>query len=118
MKRVLLTEDHAAFRKALAFMLEREPGLEVAARAGSVAEVRASVNGGFGVAVVVDLMLSDGHSTEVIRELREANPGLGILTLSADRDPGRALEAGADETLGKDASLTDIVTAVRRLAEA
>ena len=117
MKRILLTEDHAAFRKALAFMLEREPGLEVAAQAGSVAEVRASDNGGFDVAVV-DLMLPDGDGTEVIRELREANPDLSILTLSADRDPGRALEAGADETLGKDASLTDIVAAVVRLADA
>ena len=115
MKRIFLTEDHAAFRKALAFMLEREPGLEVAAQAGSVAEVRASGDNSFDVAVV-DLMLPDGDGTEIIRELRQTNPQTRILSLSADTDPLRALDAGADEVLGKDASLTGIVDAVKRLA--
>lgn len=115
-KRILLTEDHAAFRKALAFMLDREPGFEVTAQAGSVAEVRGFGDEGFDVAVV-DLMLPDGDGTEVIRELRQTNPQARILSLSADRDPERALEAGADEVLGKDASLTSIVAAVKRLAE-
>ena len=115
MKRILLTEDHAAFRKALAFMLEREPGFKVTSQAGSVAEVRDAGGEGLDVAVV-DLMLPDGDGTEVIRELREANPGVRILSLSADRDPSRAIEAGADEVLGKDTSLTGIVDAVKRLA--
>ncbi len=38
MIRVLLVEDHAAFRGALAFLLEREPDLEVVAQAGSLTE--------------------------------------------------------------------------------
>lgn len=116
MKRILLTEDHAAFRKALAFMLELEPGYKVTGQAGSVAEARASKGEGFDVAVV-DLLLPDGDGTEVISGLREANPEAGILSLSVDRDSGRALEAGADEVLGKDASLSMVVEAVRRLAE-
>ena len=116
MKRIFLTEDHAAFRKALAFMLERDPCYEVTAQAGSVAEVRASDSEGFDVAVI-DLMLPDGDGTEVISELRATNPGARILSLSADRNPGRAIEAGADEVLGKDVSLTNVVDTVRRLAE-
>ena len=115
LKRILLTEDHAAFRKALAFMLDREPGFEVTSQAGSVAEARDFDHEGFDVAVI-DLILPDGDGTEVIRELRKTNPGSRILSLSADRDPHRALEAGADEVLGKDASLTSIVDAVKRLA--
>ena len=116
MKRILLTEDHAAFRKALAFMLDREPGFEVTAQAGSVAEVSDFGGEVFDVAVI-DLMLPDGDGTEVIRGRRQTNPRARILSLSADRDPERALEAGADEVLGKDASLTSIVAAVKRLAE-
>ena len=38
--RVLLVEDHASFRQALAFMLEREPGFEVAGQVGSLSEAR------------------------------------------------------------------------------
>lgn len=116
MKRILLTEDHVAFRKALAFMIELEPGYKVTGQAGTVAEVRASRDPDFDVAVV-DLLLPDGDGAEVISDLRETNPEAKILSLSVDRDPGRALEAGADETLGKDVSLSRVVEAVRRLAE-
>ena len=115
MKRIFLTEDHAAFRKALAFVIEMEPGYRVTAQAGTVADAQAA-DGRFDVAVV-DLMLPDGDGTEVIRDLRETNPEARILSLSAARDPDRALEAGADEVLGKDVSLTSVVSAVRRLAE-
>ena len=115
MKRIFLTEDHAAFRKALAFVLEMEPDLKVTAQAGTVADARAA-DEGFDIAVI-DLMLPDGDGTEVIRGLREANPDARILSLSAARNPDRALEAGADEVLGKDVSLTCVVKAVRRLAE-
>ena len=38
--RVMLVEDHAAFRQALAFLLANEPDLEVVAQAGSLAEAR------------------------------------------------------------------------------
>lgn len=115
MKRVFLAEDHAAFRKALAFMLEREPGYRVTAQAGTVADARAA-DDGFDVAVV-DLLLPDGDGTEVIRDLRGANPDARILSLSVARNPDRALEAGADEVLGKDVSLTSVVKVVKRLAE-
>jgi DNA-binding NarL/FixJ family response regulator len=116
MKRIFLAEDHAAFRKALAFMLEREPHYRVTAQAGSVAEARASDAAACDVAVV-DLLLPDGDGTEVIRELRATNPDARILSLSVSQDPGRALDAGADEVLGKDASLSSVVATVRRLAE-
>jgi DNA-binding NarL/FixJ family response regulator len=38
MIRVLLVEDHAVFRGALAFLLGREPDLEVVAQADSLTE--------------------------------------------------------------------------------
>ena len=41
MVRLLLVEDHAAFRDALAYLLGLEPWLEVVDRCGSLAECRA-----------------------------------------------------------------------------
>ena len=62
MTRVLLVEDHTAFRDALAHLLNMEPGLEVVARCGSLAESRAlggDLLGSVDVAVL-DLALPDG----------------------------------------------------------
>jgi DNA-binding NarL/FixJ family response regulator len=44
--KVLLVEDHAAFRQALAFVLEDEQGLEVVVHAGSLTEAGEALEGG------------------------------------------------------------------------
>jgi DNA-binding NarL/FixJ family response regulator len=101
--RVLLVEDHAAFREALAFLLGGEPDIEVVAQAGSLAEARAALGGRPDVAVV-DLGLPDGDGSELIGELRQASPGTAVLVLSAGVGPGPsedARAAGADAVLSK-----------------
>jgi two-component system response regulator DesR len=119
MIRVLLVEDHAAFREAFAFLLNREPDLEVAAQAGTLAEAReALLDGSFDVAVI-DLGLPDGDGRELIGELRRASPGSSVLVLSAtiepkDLDDLRA--AGANTVLAKVESPPIIAEEVRRLA--
>ena len=100
MSRVLLVEDHAAFRDALAYLLGMEPGLEVVARCGSLAECRAlggDLLGSVDVAVL-DLALPDGDGRELLGDLRRANPSVGVLllTTSVEGDPaGKAEAAGA-----------------------
>ena len=44
--KVMMVEDHLAFRQALAYLLSDDPELEVAAQAGSVAEAREVLDGG------------------------------------------------------------------------
>lgn len=116
MTRILLVEDHTAFRQALALMLDREEGIAVAAQAGSLAEAQKSLEG-IDLAIV-DLGLPDGDGAELIREFSNANPNIMTLVLSATMDPARfaeAAEAGASGVLHEAASLKDIVDAVRRL---
>lgn len=114
--KILLVEDHASFRQALAFMFEREPEFTVAAQAGSVAEARESVDGAD--VAVVDLGLPDGDGIELVEDFSSRKPSVATLVLSASLEPARfasAVEAGAAGVLHKSASITEIVDAVRRL---
>lgn len=114
--RVLLVEDHASFRQALALTLDREPDLKVVGQAGTVAEARerlASVD-----VAVLDLDLPDGNGAELIRALHAANPRAQALVLTASagrRDLARAVAAGAGGVLHKSAPIAEIITAVRRV---
>jgi PAS domain S-box-containing protein len=120
--RILLVEDHAAVREALAAAFEQEAGFEVVGQAASLSGAREMlrvepVAGQMDVAVV-DLGLPDGYGGNLIKELREASPHAQALVLSASQDRAeiaRAVEAGAAGVLNKTAHLERVVEAVRRL---
>jgi DNA-binding NarL/FixJ family response regulator len=120
MKRVLLVEDHAASREALAKVLEWEAGFEKVPQAGSLSEglARAGVLDGALDVAVVNLGLPDGDGTDLISQMRSTESDVPVLVLTLSQDPARharALDAGADRVLTKDASVEEIVDAVRRL---
>jgi DNA-binding NarL/FixJ family response regulator len=115
--RVMLVEDHAAFRQSLASLLGREPDLEVVAQAGSLAQARRMLDTPLDVALL-DLALPDGDGRDLIGELRQSNADISVLVLSAMLGPGHleeVLKAGADGVLHKVASPQTIVEEVRRL---
>ena len=117
--RVMLVEDHAAFRQALAFLLEHEESdIEVVAQAGSLAGARDALLDGRLDVAVLDLVLPDGDGSELIGELRLRNPGVSVVVLSAAMGPGdldEAVKAGADAVLDKMESIPAIAGEVRRL---
>jgi DNA-binding NarL/FixJ family response regulator len=116
--RVMLVEDHAAFRQSLASLLGREPDLEVVAQAGSLAQARQMLHTPLDIAVV-DLSLPDGDGRDLIGELRQSNAGISVLVLTVMLGPGHleeVLKAGADAVLHKVASPQTIIEEVRRLA--
>jgi DNA-binding NarL/FixJ family response regulator len=119
--KVMLIEDHAAFREALAFVLKSEQELEVVAQAGSLAAAREALEGGglegrLDVALI-DLVLPDGDGTDLIGELRRSDPSIKVIVLSADLWPWRIeelLRAGVDAVLDKMQSPRQIAREVRR----
>jgi len=118
-KRILLVAEHNAFREALAIRLDQEEDLEVAWQAGSVADTRDVHLDGIDVAVV-DPLLPDGDGLVLIREVSVANPNALALVLSHKLDPAthhQALGAGAVEVLTTNASMEEVINAVRRSAE-
>ncbi len=119
MLRLLLVEDHAAFRGALALLLNLRPGMRVVAQCGSLAGCRDL--GGLLQTVdvaLVDLFLPDGEGSELVAVLRGANPSVRVLVLTASIEPGlpgRMAESGADGVLNKTAALSEIASEVARL---
>ena len=114
--RVLLVDDHAAIREAMAMAFADDGRFVVAAQAGTVAEARQALEG-IDVAII-DLVLPDGDGSDLIAELRAVNPNAQALVLSANVDrsaAARAVEKGAAGVLSKITHLHEVVGAVRRV---
>ena len=114
---LLLVDDHAAFRQALAFMLDREPDFSVVAEAGSVAEARACTERW--TVAVVELGLPDGAGTELVESLSDGSPQRRVLVLTATSrraDHSAAYEAGAAGVIPKTAAMAEIIDAIRTVA--
>ncbi|CAN5867252.1 response regulator transcription factor [soil metagenome] len=120
MQRILLVEDHTSFRQTLAYVFDHEPDFKVVAQAGTLAEARRAMDGSEADLGVIDLSLPDGEGTDLIAELRDANPHFAALVLTASLDRAghaRAVEAGAASVLHKSADVDVILDATRRLGE-
>ena len=115
--RILLVEDHASFRQALAFVLERESEFEVVGQVGSVAEARALGRQSLEdvEVAIVDLALPDGDGLDLLEDFSSRTV---TLVLSASLETARfarAVESGASGVLHKSTPIKEIVDAVRRL---
>ena len=118
MIRVLLVKDHRMMTEGLALMLNRQPDIEVVGKTASATECREfliGAQGGFDISLV-DLFLPDGEGIDLIEELREQAPVV-VLTSSFDpEDHQRAMEAGAEAVLSKDADYEELFSMVRRFS--
>ena len=83
-KCAFLLEDHDSFRRALVYLLEREPDIEVVGQAGSLQGARDLALGRLDQIDVatVDLLLPDGIGTDFIREALRARPDLPMLVVT------------------------------------
>jgi two-component system nitrate/nitrite response regulator NarL len=117
--RVVLVDDHTLFRKGLAELLERTPGIKVVGATGKPEEARSLVREQEPDAVLLDLHLPPGTGISLLRELRDggyAGPVLMLTVSDAEEDLANALQAGARGYLLKDMEPDDVVDAIRRVA--
>ncbi len=120
--RILIVEDHRFFSEALRLML----GRRLCEEHGEDAEFRlaATVTDGLRIAdeerpfdvAIVDLVLPDGDGTEVVRRIKASYPETRVAVLSSVLDISGALEAGADEALGKAVPMQETIEVLGRLA--
>ena len=115
--RLLLVEDHAAFRQAMAVLFGREPDFVVVAEAGTLEGARKHLHARFDLALL-DMTLPDGVGVDFIEELRHDNLQTPVLVLSAtlgQENIQRTIEAGASGIVDKLSGLEKILSAARSL---
>lgn len=118
--RILVVDDHPVVREGLAAILATQPDFEVAGEAGSGAEAVLRAAALAPDVVLMDLEMPGVDGVEAIRRLRERDPGVRVVVLTAfdtDERIVAAIRAGAQGYLLKGAPRAEIFRAVRVVRE-
>ncbi|MEV4454659.1 response regulator transcription factor [Microbispora sp. NPDC049633] len=118
MIRVLLADDQALVRGALAAMLALEPDIEVVAQVGTGEEVVEAARRSRPDVALVDVQMPGKDGLEVTADLRAALPSCRVVICTTFGRPGyfaRAMENGASGFVVKDAPPEHLVDTVRRV---
>jgi DNA-binding NarL/FixJ family response regulator len=118
--RVFVLDDHEVVRLGLKELLDAEPDMEVVGEAATAGSAVGRVPVLSVDVAVLDVRLPDGNGVEVCREIRSASPGTACLMLTGygdDRALLAAIMAGAAGYTMKQALASDVVEAVRAVAE-
>ncbi|MEU4393640.1 response regulator transcription factor [Kribbella sp. NPDC023855] len=115
--RLLIADDQALVRGALAALLDLEPDLEVVAEVGRGDEVLEAVRTAKPDVALLDVEMPGLDGIEAAAALR-AVPGVRVLMVTTFGRPGylrRAMEAGAAGFVVKDTPAAQLADAVRRV---
>jgi two-component system, NarL family, response regulator DesR len=118
MIRILLAEDQAMMRGALAVLLGLEPDLEVVAEVGDAPAVLPAVLREKPDVALLDVEMPGGDGITATAQVRAAAPSCRVLILTTFGRPGhlrRAMEAGAQGFLVKDGPVESLAAAIRRV---
>jgi DNA-binding NarL/FixJ family response regulator len=113
--RLLVVDDHEVVRQGLVSLLDRRPGFQVVAEAGTVEQAIAQARLHQPDIVVMDVRLPDGSGVEACREIRAELPGTRVIMLTSFPDDEAVLSAivaGAAGYLLKQIRARDLVAAL------
>jgi DNA-binding NarL/FixJ family response regulator len=116
--RLVLVEDHAILREGLRALLELEPDLRIAGESTNGIDAVELVRKLVPSLVITDIALPGRSGIELISCLRQVQPTVKILVLTAHNSEEyirAALNAGADGYVLKDASRAELLQAVRAI---
>lgn len=118
MIRILLADDQALVRGALAALLSLESDIEVVAEVGRGDEVVGIAAAAGADVCLLDVEMPGADGIEAAAALRAAAPGIRSIIVTTFGRPGyvrRALEAGASGFVVKDTPASELAEAVRRV---
>ena len=120
MIRVCLVEDQTLVREGIRALLQLDPGIRVVAEAGDGEEGIAAIRGSRPDIVLLDMRLPRVSGLKVLRRLGESGdlpPTIILTTFDDDTILLEGLRAGARGYLLKDTALSELVGAIRVVAE-
>jgi len=112
---LLVVDDHEVVRQGLSAMLDRRPGFQVVAEAGTVAEAVEAARRFRPDLIIMDVRLPDGSGVEACREIRAEFPETRVVMLTSYPDEEAviaAIIAGASGYLLKQVRARDLVAAL------
>lgn len=116
--RILLVDDDREFREELKAYLDDYECVEAATGAEALAAIRKAHAIDI---VILDVRMPDMQGTDVLREMKRIDPGLGIIMLTGYGSKDvvvEALKARADDFVEKSADVVRIKGIVERLLDA
>jgi two-component system response regulator DesR len=116
--RVLLAEDQAMVRGALAALLELEPDIRVIAQAANGREAERLAREMKPDIVVTDIEMPEWTGLEFAAALKDSGSKANVIILTTFARPGylrRALDVGARGYLLKDRPASELAQAIRRV---
>jgi DNA-binding NarL/FixJ family response regulator len=114
--RLMVVDDHPAFRKGLIALIQSEPGMSVVAQTGdgrAAVEMYPSVRPDV---LLIDLRLPGFSGVEAIMAIRKEFPDgrfIVVTSYDADEDIYRAIQSGAQSYLLKDMSDQEVLDTIR-----
>jgi DNA-binding NarL/FixJ family response regulator len=117
--RVLIVDDHAVVRSGLRLVLEAEDDVEPVGEAGNAREAIFQNRSLKPDVILLDVVMPDQSGLDIIPTLLHERPEAKVLVLSMQDDPQyvkQAFAAGASGYVLKEAADTEVVAAVREVA--
>ena len=118
--RILLADDHAVVRDGVRALLEKQPDMAVVAEAGDGREAAQMAEEQQPDVVVMDIAMPNLNGIDATRRILASRPQTGVVILSMHQDESyvlRSLKAGAKGYLLKDSLRSDILDAIRAVAQ-
>ena len=116
--RVLLAEDQAMIREALAALLSFEDDIEVVAQVGRGDEVLKAANDTSPDVALLDIEMPGLDGLTAAAALKQASPGTSIVILTTFGRPGylrRAMESGVSGFIVKDSPADKLAQTIRQV---
>jgi len=118
--RLLIADDQALVRGALAALLDLEPDIEVVAQVGRGDEVADAVASCGADVALLDIEMPGMDGIDACAATRQRVPGCRVLIVTTFGRPGylkRAMRAGASGFVVKDTPSAQLADAVRRVSQ-